>query len=103
MNTTTHTEVSAVHPALATICFHDHSGADLGGFSIDPERTVAEMLEDVVEESGLPRTNWDGSPKRYEAYHRGRKLSPDLVARDCGIEDEEPVEIFPSVVTGSNG
>ena len=95
------TPAESLHPALRTLAFCDHSGAELGGFSIDPELTVAEMLEDVVEESGLPSTNWDGSPKRYEAYHRGRKLSPEARARDCGFEDEEPVEIFPSVTTGA--
>ena len=102
MDTTIPTPSGLAEAALPTILFADHSGADLGGFSVDPGLTVGEMLEDVVAESGLPRSNWDGSPKRYEAYHKGRKLSPDLVARDCGItEDDEPVEIFPSVVTGA--
>jgi hypothetical protein len=94
---------SQLDTGLQTILFSDHSGAELGEFSfpLDASLTVAEMGKVVVGESGLPRSNWDGSPKRYEAYCRGEKLQPDLRARDCGIEDGEEVEIFPSVVTAS--
>lgn len=76
--------------------FRDQHGADLGSFALDPDQTVAEVIEEVVGDSGLPTEQ-----KRYEAYHRGRKIPSDATVAEAGVRPGESVELFPTVSTGA--
>ena len=88
---------------LVEIPFVDQNGEDLGSFQVDREQNVGEMIREIVEESGLPTDNPDGSPRRYEGYQNGRKLPPTRSVNESDLESETPVEIYPSVVTGATG
>ena len=59
---------------VVEIPFVDQNGEDLGSFQVDRDQTVGQMIHEIVEESGLPTDNPDGSPKRYEGYQIGEKL-----------------------------
>ncbi len=86
--------------AVLDIPFVDQNGDDLGNFHVDPVLTVAEMIQEVVEESGLPLHNHDGSPRKYEGFHGGRKLAPSAPVRDQVVDPKSTVEVVPSVTTG---
>lgn len=80
--------------------FADHNGEDLGSYSVDAEETVGQMVQEIVEESGLPLRNPDGSPRRYEAFQGGRKLAPASRVREAELRPGVAIEVYPSVVTG---
>jgi hypothetical protein len=88
---------------LVEIPFVDQNGEDLGSFHVDRNQTVGEMIHEIVEESGLPTKNPDGSPKRYEGYQKGQKLPPTRSVNESDLESESPIEVYPSVVTGEAG
>jgi hypothetical protein len=86
---------------LVEVPFTDQNGEDLGTFWVDPEQKIGELVREIVEESGLPTKNPNGSPRRYEAYRKDRKLPASTPLREVDISGDESIEIYPSVVTGS--
>ena len=40
--------------AVLEIPFADQNGEDLGSFYVDPDQKVSEMIQEIVQESGLP-------------------------------------------------
>jgi hypothetical protein len=85
---------------LVEIPLTDHTGDDLGTFWLDPSQTVSELVELAVTETELPRTNPNGTPRRYEAYRNGVKLPASSILRDLDVNPQVPIEIQRSVMTG---
>ena len=80
---------------VVEIAVKDGNGEDLGRYMVESGETVGTLIEEIVEDSGLP------SKRKYEAYHRGRKLAPSSSVREAGIRPGDSVEVFPSVTTGA--
>jgi len=86
---------------LVEVPFADQNGEDLGTFWVDREQKIGELVREIVEESGLPTKNPNGSSRRYEAYRKGQKLPASTTLREVDISGDESIEIYPSVVTGN--